>query len=335
MEYIYLLETRESVRLGDQIYKIGKTKQEIFKRFDQYPTGTILILYRLCFNCDKVEKSLLKIFNTKYKNISIYGTEYFHGDLTDMCNDINNYINQEYHEVTKKSKNANIVNNLKTVNNFDELVKQQGKETIAETKMTLTNSTNELVAINKNSTNNINNDDGELETISENIENSENSNINNGVSELETISENSNDKENIITHIEKPVNIIDDNTIDKTKPDFICANCDKVYKSRVGLWKHNKICVPKVEEKKYICSFCNKNFSCRQSRWTHEKTCKAKKEQVTASESATINELKNEIKILKSQPTIQNNIIHDNRIINNYTQNSKLSNKIKSNEIEV
>jgi hypothetical protein len=73
----------------------------------------------------------------------------------------------------------------------------------------------------------------------------------------------------------------------------------------------------------------------KRQRWTHEKTCKAKKEQVTASESATINELKNEIKILKSQPTIQNNIIHDNRIINNYTQNSKLSNKIKSNEIEV
>ncbi len=108
--------------------------------------------------------------------------------------------------------------------------------------------------------------------------------------------------------------------------EFICQNCHKIYKSRVGLWKHNKICVPKVVEKKYICTFCHKNFSCRQSKWTHEKTCKAKKEQITASESATIKELKNELKILKLQPTIQNNIINDNRIINNYTQNIVISN---------
>jgi len=108
--------------------------------------------------------------------------------------------------------------------------------------------------------------------------------------------------------------------------EFICQNCNKVYKSRVGLWKHNKTCVPKVVEKKYVCSFCLKNFSCRQSKWTHEKKCKSKKEQITASESATITELKNELKILKLQPTIQNNIINDNRIINNYTQNIVISN---------
>ncbi len=139
MEYIYLLETRESVRLGDQIYKIGKSKQEAFKRFDQYPTGSILITYEMCFDCDKIEKQLIKIFNTKYKNTSIYGKEYFHGNLADMRADIFNCINQEYREVTEKSKNANIISNLKTVNSFDELVKQQGKETITETKKAIIN----------------------------------------------------------------------------------------------------------------------------------------------------------------------------------------------------
>lgn len=148
MEYIYLLETRESVRLGDQIYKIGKSKQEAFKRFDQYPTGSILITYEMCFDCDKVEKSLLKIFNAKYKNVSIYGKEYFHGNLADMRADIFNCINQEYREVTEKSKNANIISNLKTVNSFDEFVKQQGKETIAETKMTLSNEPADKININ-------------------------------------------------------------------------------------------------------------------------------------------------------------------------------------------
>ena len=67
-----------------------------------------------------------------------------------------------------------------------------------------------------------------------------------------------------------------------------------------------------------------KNFARGKIRWVHEKTCKAKKEQITATESATLAELKNEIKILKSQPTIQNNIIN-NKIINNYTQNIVIS----------
>ncbi len=107
--------------------------------------------------------------------------------------------------------------------------------------------------------------------------------------------------------------------------DYICKNCNKVYKSRVGLWKHYKICIPKEEEKKYDCSFCNKLFSCRQSRWVHQKTCQNKNNQIIEAESATVTELKNKIKILESKPTIQNNIINDNKVINNYTQNIVIS----------
>ncbi len=97
--------------------------------------------------------------------------------------------------------------------------------------------------------------------------------------------------------------------------DFICQNCNKVYKSRVGLWKHNKVCVPKVEEKKYVCTFCNKCFSCRQSRWAHQKTCKTKNDQIITINSETVVDLQNRMKLLESKPTIQNNIV------NNYTQN--------------
>jgi len=28
----------------------------------------------------------------------------------------------------------------------------------------------------------------------------------------------------------------------ETKNTYICKNCDKIYRSRVGLWKHNKTC---------------------------------------------------------------------------------------------
>jgi len=30
--------------------------------------------------------------------------------------------------------------------------------------------------------------------------------------------------------------------------DFTCDNCERIYKSRKGLWKHKKICIPKVVE---------------------------------------------------------------------------------------
>jgi hypothetical protein len=113
--------------------------------------------------------------------------------------------------------------------------------------------------------------------------------------------------------------------------EFDCQYCNKMYKSRVGLWKHNKVCVSKVEEKKYVCSFCDKSLSSRQSRWVHQKTCQEKKNQM-ASESETVVELKNKIKILESKSTIQNNIINDNKVINNdnkvinnYTQNIVIS----------
>lgn len=106
--------------------------------------------------------------------------------------------------------------------------------------------------------------------------------------------------------------------------DFICKNCNKVYKSRVGLWKHNKICILLIDEKKYVCKFCTKSFSCRQSRWTHQKTCQQKDTHLL-KEAETVAELKNKIKMLESKPTIQNNIINDNKIINNYTQNIVIS----------
>lgn len=105
--------------------------------------------------------------------------------------------------------------------------------------------------------------------------------------------------------------------------EFICKNCNKIYKSRVGLWKHYKICVQKDEEKKHICSFCNKLLSCRQSRWVHQKTCQNKKTKLIVD---SVTELKDKIKILELKPNIQNNIINDNKIINNITQNIVITN---------
>ena len=41
-EYIYLLQEREFFRKKENVYKIGKTKQLNYKRFNSYPKGSIL-----------------------------------------------------------------------------------------------------------------------------------------------------------------------------------------------------------------------------------------------------------------------------------------------------
>ena len=61
-QYIYLLQEREFIKCKENIYKIGKTKQEKFKRFNQYPNGSILLLYIICNDCDSNEKQIINLF---------------------------------------------------------------------------------------------------------------------------------------------------------------------------------------------------------------------------------------------------------------------------------
>jgi hypothetical protein len=77
---------------------------------------------------------------------------------------------------------------------------------------------------------------------------------------------------------------MEDNKI-KTYP---CAECNKVYESYMGLWKHknNKHVttniVPINNSNEYtktditICIYCNKKLADRHYRWRHEKICKNK-----------------------------------------------------------
>ena len=83
-EYIYLLQTRESLRNKETIYKVGRTCKEGLQRFKFYPKGSKLLLHIFCFDSVTVEKKILSQFNDKFKNASTYGKEYFDGDLTEM-----------------------------------------------------------------------------------------------------------------------------------------------------------------------------------------------------------------------------------------------------------
>src|SRR5271165_2735605 len=91
-QYIYLIQLREFVNSGEQVYKLGKTTQDKGKRFNGYPPDSKLIIQVLCSNCHKMETELMKIFKTKYKQRKggedHLGNEYFEGSPIDMRNTI-------------------------------------------------------------------------------------------------------------------------------------------------------------------------------------------------------------------------------------------------------
>ena len=88
MNYIYILQEREYK--NTKIYKIGKTKQENLKRIRDYSKGTELMLQTNCFDCDELERTIIKLFTEKYILKQDIGSEYFEGDIDEMKTDIFN-----------------------------------------------------------------------------------------------------------------------------------------------------------------------------------------------------------------------------------------------------
>lgn len=95
IQYIYLLQTREFVNSGEQIYKVGKTKKMNYIRFRQYPNGSVLLFQCVCDDCDALEPKILKLFNSKYTNHKIAGREYFKGNVRLMISDLFQVIDNE------------------------------------------------------------------------------------------------------------------------------------------------------------------------------------------------------------------------------------------------
>jgi hypothetical protein len=84
-QFIYLLRTRESMRIGEHIYKLGKTRKGL-ARLGGYPKGSELILMVQVPNCDTTEKALLAEFTRRYVQRRDHGLEYFEGNVDSMVN---------------------------------------------------------------------------------------------------------------------------------------------------------------------------------------------------------------------------------------------------------
>jgi len=93
--YIYLLQEREFIKTNQNIFKIGRTTKENFKRFNHYPKGSILLFQMICSNCKNIEKNIITQFKKNFNHQKNIGNEYFEGDYKLMIDEIYNAIKNE------------------------------------------------------------------------------------------------------------------------------------------------------------------------------------------------------------------------------------------------
>jgi len=94
-QYIYLLKTREFINANQEVYKVGRTKQENQTRFKQYPKGSVLYFQMICNNCNTIEKKVLSLFKEIFIPRKDIGSESFEGDYNEMISIIYSTIKQE------------------------------------------------------------------------------------------------------------------------------------------------------------------------------------------------------------------------------------------------
>jgi hypothetical protein len=112
--YGYILQEREHLKTS--IYKIGQTQQEDpSKRMAAYPKQSKVKLLAESDNCKLLEKEIIKIFKTKYKQRRDIGNEYFEGNYSDMFHDftlLTEIINNSNEEVNKANIDMEELNNI-------------------------------------------------------------------------------------------------------------------------------------------------------------------------------------------------------------------------------
>jgi hypothetical protein len=85
MGIIYLLQLREFVKSGENIYKIGRSSRDGLERIKEYPKQSkLLFLSTVGDNTEYIESLIIKNFKEKFVQRTDIGTEYFEGDYIKM-----------------------------------------------------------------------------------------------------------------------------------------------------------------------------------------------------------------------------------------------------------
>ena len=118
-QYIYLVQAREFIKTKEAVYKIGMTTMENYKRFKNYPKGSILLFHMACINAKRLETSIINIFDNKFKRMYDIGREYYEGDPNSMIEIIYTSIKDERLELKQKEEgksNIQIISEITSSN---------------------------------------------------------------------------------------------------------------------------------------------------------------------------------------------------------------------------
>ena len=86
---VWLVHTREAIKNGEDIYRIGYTFNDIEGRIESFPDKSFVVY------CGAVRKNktpyqvcqeVKKVLDKRFKNVSDYGPLHFEGDLNTMVN---------------------------------------------------------------------------------------------------------------------------------------------------------------------------------------------------------------------------------------------------------
>ena len=111
-ENCYIIQEREFIKTKEPIFKIGKTKQSIYKRMSGYPKGSEVLCTRSVKNCSNMEKILKSEFKKRFKQRTDVGIESYEGNKNQMIklfNEIcdNEISDNENDEITDSNENEN------------------------------------------------------------------------------------------------------------------------------------------------------------------------------------------------------------------------------------
>lgn len=94
IEYIYIVQEREFVNNDEDIYKIGKTSNNIRVRMNDYPKNSALHYVTGVIDSTSIEKKAIALFDAEFINMKNIGREYYKGDLLTMMQKLNKLVDE-------------------------------------------------------------------------------------------------------------------------------------------------------------------------------------------------------------------------------------------------
>ena len=225
--YIYLLHEREHIRLSENVYKVGMTRQPNLERFHNYPKGSILLFQMECMDCKLIESIVLQVFKERFDKCGFYGNEYFCGNKKTMMDIIYIIIvNEDKIRECTTDRIKYIETILKQHNILDKVTTNEHIETTNE----------HIETINENSDTTIENKDNKPKQYHCDKCDYYTSRSFNYVKHIMT------DKHKLRSENTTKVCISSPPESSNGSSGYRCPNCDRKYMAKRSLWRHSKQC---------------------------------------------------------------------------------------------